>query len=249
MRIFLIFFSVVLLLGSCSVPENAIVELPRIKPGELVVNHYAYRLRFNPDTRQADWVAYALEQKELEQKVKRTDKFTYDPFLGSNTASNNDYKGSGFDRGHLVPAADMSWNQQAMKESFYFSNISPQLPGFNRGIWKKLEVHVREKCLENGNIYIVTGPVFSDVEEVMGESKIPVPSHFFKTLLIYNDSVHQGIGYIFRNEKMTGDLVDFAVTIDSVESFTGFDLYPILPNKTEKTVESRIDVDYWYPPQ
>jgi endonuclease G len=91
--------------------------------------------------------------------TKRKDNFRSDPKVKTGSAALSDYKGSGYDRGHLAPAADFKWSATAMSESFYMSNMSPQVPGFNRGIWKNIESTVRNWAVENDEIYIVTGPV------------------------------------------------------------------------------------------
>ena len=96
------------------------------------------------------------------------------------SAHSSDYTKSGYDRGHLCPAADMDFNPVAMEESFFMSNISPQAPEFNRGIWKDLETEVRNWAKKEKKIYVVTGPVFRDNKGTIGEDKVTVPGYFFK---------------------------------------------------------------------
>jgi hypothetical protein len=113
-------------------------------PEEQIISHTAYLLSYNEEHEQANWVAYMLTSSKLGSGLERSNRFLEDPLVASGTATNADYAKSGYDRGHLAPAADMSWSMQVMQESFYYSNMSPQLPGFNRGIWKKLEEKVRD---------------------------------------------------------------------------------------------------------
>ena len=181
----------------------------------------------------------------MEKNFKRTDKFIIDPLIETGSATKSDYKGSGYDRGHLAPAADMTWSKIAMNESFYFSNMSPQLPGFNRGIWKMLEEQVRDWTLDYDSLYVTTGPVFKNMNSVIGENKVTIPTHFYKTILIYNDTIKQGIGFLFPHEKIKGEVLDYRVTIDSVEVFTGVDFYSTLPDSTENKLEKTIELNYW----
>ena len=122
------------------ISHQAIAQIANPKPiiGEQIVNHLGYSLSYNEKNEQASWVAYELTADQVRGTVKRKDSFRSDPLIKTGSASLSDYKGSGYDRGHLAPAADMKWSTTAMSESFFMSNMSPQLPGFNRGIWKKL---------------------------------------------------------------------------------------------------------------
>jgi endonuclease G len=88
---------------------------------------------------------------------KQIEKFLEDKLVKTGSAVTKDYAKSGYDRGHPARAADLGWSAQTMRESFYFSNMSPQLPAFNRGIWKKMEEKVRDWALTYDTIFIVTG--------------------------------------------------------------------------------------------
>ena len=137
MRKFL--FPVLVLIQSFIYPQSQKFELPKTLSGEQIIYHTGYTLSYNEKHEQANWVAYELTAQELAGTVKRKDSFKSDPMVKSESASLADYRKSGYDRGHLIPAADMKWSTTAMSESFYMSNMSPQSPSFNRGIWKKLE--------------------------------------------------------------------------------------------------------------
>ena len=176
------------------------IEFPFIADDEKIISHFAYSLSYNEQHEQASWIAYQLKASEIERNFKRNDKFIEDPLIETQSANKSDYKSSGYDRGHLAPAADMTWNETAMIESFYFSNMSPQLPGFNRGIWKKLEENVRDWAVKYDSIYITTGPVFKQTDSVIGANRVTIPTHFYKSILIYNDSLKQSIGFLLPHE-------------------------------------------------
>ena len=241
---YLLYAGLLFFLAGCAV-SSKVLEEPKHAADRFYVRHTAYSLVYNENNEQADWVAYKLEKHELEPNFKRNDQFKEDALVYTGTATNKDYQYQGFDKGHLAPAGDMVWNKKALDESFYFSNISPQLPSFNRGIWKKLEDQVRKWARKYDELYIVTGPVCSNRDHTIGENKVVVPTYFFKVILVYNDSVKQGIGFIFPHEKCTNDLFDYAMPIDEVERFTGFDFYYRLPNPQEKKIEKTIDRSYW----
>jgi len=132
-------------------------------PSTNVIKHTYYTLSYNEAFEQANWVYYTLtDSMVINSGEERSNSFKMDKMVVTYSAKSSDYTKSGYDRGHLCPAADMGFNPVAMEESFLMSNISPQKPEFNRGIWKELETEVREWAKKEHKLYIVTGPVFKD---------------------------------------------------------------------------------------
>ncbi len=221
------------------------LEIPKYKQNEKVIYHSGYALVYNEYYEQADWIAYELTSFETKRIVSRSNKFCEDPNVSTQTATITDYKNSGYDRGHLAPAADMGWSLTAMNESFYFSNISPQVQSFNRGIWKRLEELVRFWAQENASIYIATGPILSRGLPTIGPNKVAVPKYFYKVILDYSKPDLKGIGFIIPNTGSNESLQNFAVSIDSVEQLTSLDFFPKLPDLQEKLIESKLCVSCW----
>ena len=221
------------------------LEIPKTSPNDIIITHIAYSLLYNEKYEQATWVAYELTKEKTKKLFNRTNKFMPDPKVSTGTANDNDYSGSGYDKGHLAPAADMGWSSTSMEESFYYSNMSPQIPGFNRGIWKKLEELVRSWAVENDAVYIVTGPVLSTGLQTIGANKVAVPSYFYKVILDYTEPSIKGIGFIIPNKASSEQLQHFAVSIDSVEKFTGINFFPSLPDEQEKTIEKTLCIGCW----
>ena len=129
---------------------------------DILLNRRAFSLGYSHKYRQALWVSYILTKEQLQQKqVKRSDKFSSDPAIIKNPVVPQNYNKTGYDRGHLAPAADMTYSVPSMQNSFFMTNISPQIPGCNRGIWKRLENQVRRWAIQEEKLYIITGPIFT----------------------------------------------------------------------------------------
>ena len=215
---------------------------------DVIIDRAGYALGYSEKYEQPLWVSYKLTAEEVKsKKAKRSGDFRSDPDIPGNSASPEDYKGSFFDRGHLAPAADMSFSLQAMSESFYMSNMSPQRPEFNRGIWKKLEAKVRDYAVANGAIYVISGPVFDpDTPAItIGSNKVAVPDKYYKVLLDPDSSDPKAIGFIFDNRDCKKPLQDYAVTIDMIEELTGLDFFNQLDPDDERTLESECNYLLW----
>lgn len=224
---------------------DARLELPQLKSNEYIINHKGFSLSYNESFEQANWVAYVLTSNKTRTISPRTNKFLVDPSVKSGSACDDDYVGSGYDKGHLAPAADMGWSVQSMHDCFYYSNMSPQVPGFNRGIWKRAEQLVRCWAIKYQTIYVVTGPVLSPNLPTIGIEKVSIPKYFYKIVLDYHNSIGKGIGFIIPNNSSSEPLQNFAVSIDSVEKVTKINFFPLLPIDQEKKIEGRINLNEW----
>jgi endonuclease G len=249
--IFILFLSINLnaqkqQLDSTFYPANSKhLEFPHINNNEIVVLHKGYSFVYDEPCEQAKWVAYILTKKETEGLEERGNKFIEDPFVHSGSASNEDYAKSGYDRGHLAPAADMKWSEEVMKESFYFSNMSPQVPSFNRGVWKKLEEKVRDWAVVYDSILVVTGPILNSNQKKIGPNEVCVPDSYYKVIFDFKKEHSKAIGFILPNEASSEPLVYFARTIDEVEKATGIDFFFQFKDAFEEKMESKICRDCW----
>ncbi len=226
------------------------VEIPAPLKGrsERILKRTGYTTSYNKDWKQPNWVAWQLTPQKLKENVERNNEFLPDPDLKVREAvTTNDYKRSGYDRGHMCPAGDSKWSAKAMQESFYMTNICPQEHELNRSEWNELEQDCRRWAQKEGSIYIVCGPIFHQGKhEVIGrEQKIPVPDAFFKVVLCLKSQPAKAIGFTFVN---TGDRKKQEVkilSIDQVEKLTGIDFFPALPDDLEKRVEASCDAKLW----
>lgn len=233
-RLFILLFC--LLTGAVYGQEYSF--LPTGKEGQ-IIRKTNYTLQYSEQDEQAYWVAYLLKPAMLSGLADREDDFRPDPEVKTESAQLNDYKASGYDRGHLAPAADMSFSAQAMSESFFLSNMSPQAPSFNRGIWSKLEQQFRNYTLREGEIYVVTGPVFREIKGRIGASEVTVPGYYYK-ILYDPEPKPLMIAFLLPNEKGVKPLQEYQVSVDYVESLTGLDFFPSLPDLQEDELEKLI---------
>lgn len=184
-----------------------------------VVDRMYYSIGFNKELKQSEWVYYK-SYKSLKNGTQK--RFMY--FIEDISYSNNQYKYSSYDRGHLCPANDMKGNYTAMKECFYLSNISPQDPQFNRGIWKQLEWYVHN--LPGDTLYITTGPVFNKKKKVVSEMYIP--DYFYKIVYIKPNTM---IAFMLPNKQTNKSIFNFLTTVDKIEIKTGINFYPGIDNE------------------
>jgi len=221
---------------------------PRGSDGQLVQHKY-YTLRYNEDMEQADWVAYKLTRNSLAApNVDRQRRFNTDPLVKTRSAKHSDYSHSGYTRGHMAPAGDMAFNSEAMKESFFMSNMSPQIKELNAGVWNNLEENVRDWAFANKEIYVVTGPVFYDNNpEKIGKNQVAVPDAFFKAILDYEGNDKKAIGFLVPHEESDDHLHKFAVSIKDLEQEVGLDFFPkVYQNDSEEqNLESKLNTRQW----
>jgi len=216
--------------------------LPGGSRGQIVYNPY-FVLSYAEAHEQAEWVAYELTAERLnEDWVERADEFLPDNRIKNGSAALSDYHNSGYDRGHLVPAADMAFDAEAMRYSFLMSNISPQAPNFNKGIWRELEELTRSWAKKNKALYVVTGPILSQPKGAIGPNRVSVPRAYYKVLLDVTEPQFKGIAFLIPNEVSFEPLYKFAVSIREVEKATGFDFFPDFDIEAE---ESTFNLDFW----
>lgn len=214
-----------------------------------MIKHSGFTLAYHEADEQALWVAYQLNSDELMQnQVERTSDFRPDPLVKTKSAEARDYKSTGYDRGHLCPASDRAISLDKMSETFYMSNISPQIPGFNRGIWKQLEENVRDWAANMHNLYIVTGPILDNPElskKIGYANKITVPREFYKVIVDLEGGKQKGIGFIIPNQDSDRPLNEYVVSIDQIERRTNLNFFPKLSKNQELNIEAKVDLTKW----
>lgn len=212
------------------------------------VHHTYYSLSYLEEHELAEWVVYKLDSKQLQMpNVKREDFFSPDVKIPTGSAVHADYSSSGYTRGHLVPAGDMAFNELAMKESFFMSNMTPQVKEFNNGVWKELEENTRDWAYKSEALYIVAGPILDKpIKKIGRQNKVTVPSAYYKVLLDYAGEEKKAIAFVIPNKLSTERLETYMVSIDSVESMTGLDFFnDMINDNEEEKLESTIYPALW----
>ncbi|MCX7605749.1 MAG: DNA/RNA non-specific endonuclease [Bacteroidia bacterium] len=216
-------------------------------PGCVRVRHRYYVLCYDEHHEQARWTVHILEGKRLSAgRVARTQDFRPDPYVTTGSAQLEDYRRSGYDRGHLVPAGDFKWDSVGMSETFYLSNMSPQLHEFNAGIWEEVESTVRRWAREKKRLVVYTGPVLDKNKDAIGLNRVTVPTAFYKVVYwLEDEKAPQAVAFLVPHAASRKSPVDFLVRVDSVEKITGIDFYAALPDSVEERIEGRWDRRFW----
>jgi len=212
-----------------------------------ILHRTAYTASYNKETRNPNWVAWTLTDGHTDGPYKRNGlKFEEDTDVPEPRATNMDYTQSGYDRGHMCPSGDCKWSQQTQIESFLYTNCCPQLHSLNSGGWNTLENSCRTWARRYGKVWIACGPIYRGTgQRRIGRSKVVVPDAFFKVVLTKKKSEYMALAFIYENKTQDADMSEYTVTVDEVETITGYDFFPFLPDAIENSVETTSDIDRW----
>lgn len=223
------------------------LELPMLSGSEKLINYTGFTVSYNSYAKIPYWVAYELENYETDGEYARTGKrFRPDNSLPYPQAEDNDYRNSGWARGHMAPAADFKWSDEAMSDTFYFTNCCPQNSSLNGGMWSTLEKKTRDYAVEYERVYVVTGPIIGHNKYgTIGEGEVVVPDAFFKALLVFDGREYQSIGFVMENCKQTGNMQSCAMSVNELEERVGFDFFTALDNSIEEKIEGGYKLSVW----
>ena len=217
------------------------VGMPTSMPDTLV-KYSAFMVHFNSRHGIANCAIYELVNNELNGTVERSNEFMQDPGV-KGCPEPQDYAGSGMDRGHLVPAADLKWDETAMRQSFLLTNVCPMRKTLNEGGWARLEEKVREWVLRDSALLVFTGPVVNEGDTTLANGRVRVPSSYYKVVLAPCVRPMRAIAFIYPNGNSGGRLSQYAVSVDEVERRTGLDFFPTLPDQEQQRLESPVNLD------
>jgi endonuclease G, mitochondrial len=210
-----------------------------------IIKHKYYTLLYSEKHEQAEWVAYKLTKNIMYGHNSRQNDFRPDFAVKTGSALPDDYRGSGYDKGHLAPAGDFHVSPEGVSETFFMSNMSPQIHEFNDGVWRLLEEKVREWVAQRGELYVVTGGILKDgLRKIGRQNKISVPEHYYKVLL--DKKNNQAIAFIIPNRLSYKAISKFVVPIDEVEELTGHDFFSSLPDDLEQKLEGASSLKGWF---
>ena len=244
----LIFFLALCSLMSCAQRQEVRidgVEIPAPVKGEMLLQRMAYTVSYNPSTLCPNWVAWKLTADHVDGDVKRINGYFEDEDVPAPRATKADYRKSGWSHGHMCPAGDNKWDEEAMRQSNLLTNMCPQDRALNSGVWNVIERDCRKWAKKYGEVYVVCGPIYLNRKhETIGANRVVVPEAFFKVVLCLQGKP-KAIGFVVRNNGGTKQRDQFVNTVDEVERITGYDFFPSLPDDIEQAIEAKANIKDW----
>ena len=211
---------------------------------DTLVRYDAFMVHFNSGRGIANCAVYELTRGELQGTIERSNDFGQDAGV-KGCPLPGDYAGSGFDRGHLVPAADLKWSEDAMRQSFLMTNVAPMHKALNEGGWAKLEEKVREWTVRDSTLLVFAGPIVNNGDSTLASGRVTVPSSYYKVVMAPCVRPMRAIAFIYPNGRSGGRLRRYAVSVDEVEHRTGLDFCPYLPAQDQHRLENPVNLDAW----
>lgn len=228
------------------------IALPKLEAGDEVIVHPGHMLVYSEKHEQPKWTAHIASPDLITGSLARIDSFLPDPLVKTGTAVTADYWYSGYDRGHMVPSADMRWNLGALQGTYLYSNISPQVADLNRGKWAELEDWGRRYVYySKRRLFVLTGPVLRDglptMQKADRKNEVSIPEYFWKVIADLDSDDPKAIAFVMSNAKQDYPVISYAVPVDSVEKLTGLDFFPMLDDVVEDRIERMSGTAAWYP--
>lgn len=250
------------------------IEVPKLKGGDMNLfrtftisvngkEQVNYSYEYDCTKKHTHWVAFTFDRENNRKNTKRSNSWGYDTSIPEKYRSHDSDFTSPYNKGHLVASADRYQSREANVQTFYYSNMSPQISEFNGGIWGKMETKVREwaKCEHlspkeelgpDDVMYVVKGGnINGTVEdgtliEFTGPSKVAVPRYYFMAILFYEGGKYKSIGFYINQENYSSNSISsYAKSIDEIEKLTGYDFFHNLPDEIETAVEKSYNKSEW----
>jgi len=248
--------------ATTEVAEAGRLEFPRLRQdgSSMVVVHTThkygvnYSIEWDFTKKSQRWSCY---QMYAENSVSNTSRYTgtpqypSDPDIPSTYQFASDpYWNTGFDHGHICPSADRLCSSEANYQTFFLTNMQPQVNGFNSGVWSNMELRLRNwnRNSFRDTLYVCKGGTIDNASQILRTLKngLIVPKYFFMAVLCIKDQEYKAIGFWVEHEDNDDDdLRKYAVSIDELEELTGIDFFCNLPDATEKAVESNVYPQSW----
>lgn len=216
--------------------------LPTSTSNDVYTND-AFSFSYLEEYEQSEWVAYELTSKDMTNADYKRPYFNQDKSVKTKSADWRNYKNSGYNKGHLCPAADRKSTYEMYEKTFLTSNTSPQLYDFNSGIWNRLEQKTRYWAARYDGVYIVTGGVLKEGLKTIGTEDVAVPNYFYKIILTKDKS--NMIGFLVPHKDSNKPLYSFVVPVDEIEKMTGIDFFSALPDDLENKLEANKGYKNW----
>jgi endonuclease G len=230
-----------------SCPQHVVWGAPQIaqEGNNQYLCRAGYAVNYNYATKVAYFVTEVIRPENLTRSAARKDDFREDPEIPAQyRVTLKDYVGSGYDRGHMAPAADFMASVQLMSESFLLSNMMPQNPGNNRGIWKYTEEMTRYWVQKyNTPMHVITGTIYTQPYTTFGNN-VFVPSHLWK--IVIDSKNLRSIAFLYPNQKLDPKEIEkYVVSISEIEQYTGINISPALPPQYQQLEKVRANYKDW----
>lgn len=237
------------------------IEVPRLSGSaqDLFVVHRTqdgtvnYCLEYNTQRYHSRWAAFIFDDHTAARNwTQRTNQWAWDPLVPKEFSTENLFGNSGYSRGHMVASSDRYYSKDANEQTFYYTNMSPQLQVHNGGVWADLEQRVQNWGRNPSFrkvLYVVKGGTIDDanIEARKVGGKIVVPKYYFMALVVQKpDGAYHGIAFWTEHRGYARyEVRSLAITIDELEQRTGIDFFPNLDDETEARVESEAPGNNW----
>ena len=226
-------------------PDLQKVIVPADVPQQ-IKEYEGFTVNFNTSNRTPNYVSWELLASETDGASSRNKQDFWRDETVKNCPAKKDYTNSGYDRGHMYPAADAKWSATSMHDCFTMANMTPQVHALNGGAWKTLEDKERQWAARDSALIIVAGPIYqSGDKKRIGDAGVRVPSAFFKVILAPYVDNPRAIAFVYPNDHCPGNMQQYAQTVDYVEQLTGFDFFSSLPDDIEDKVEASYSFTQW----
>jgi endonuclease G len=232
--------------GTLSSKGHAYAGLPKSHRNLKILENIAFTVGYDEVEMNPAWVCYRIPKVDNPISLKRPSGFDMDTRTISKV-SHGSYTNSGFDRGHMAPNSAIAtrFGAAAQKETFLMSNIVPQAPGLNRGIWRLLEdriVNVYSVAFEE--VWVTTGPIYDSKEEEIS-SGVEIPDGFFKIIIDEDKGKLRVLSFLIPETASKQSFDQFLTSVDQIEQLTGLDFFTELPDPDEEKLESWIPSRIW----
>lgn len=247
------------------------MEVPALIDGDEFITHTAFAsdattdrvpnfyVSYSPTQHHSHWVAFRFDATTRKKLTTRAESTGYpqDPDCASSLPTSA-FRGTGYDHGHICASADRLFSSQANEQTFYMTNMSPQIPQFNQTYWNYYETYVQNYGRQESlcdTLYVVKGGTIGEGQTNTTLNcngvKVPVPAHYFMALLKVKDHHYSAMAFWMEHREYdtvsnkNAELSAHAISIDELESHTGFDFFPMLPDDVERQVESTLNTSDW----
>lgn len=248
---------------------TGIVELPALRnsANDMFLTYYttyngknvtSFGMEYDKSKKHARWVAFRFDNLTMQKNVDRkqgVDPFESDPSLPEEYQRvRSDFGAKGYERGHICASEDRVYSREANDQTFYYTNMSPQVHGFNSGLWLDLEGVVRKwgrSCTASDTMYVVKGGTIDKEEQIIkyinNDRSKPVPKYYYMAVLFKKAESFKAIAFWLEHtdKPKSTKLVDYALSIDELEEKTGIDFFPALNDKLENAIEATYSTKAW----